>query len=71
MTNRIIRTARRIARLSGFQSAPYIVYGAGESARGPYAANAAGRLEAARAFWFAPAPDGAVLYAGDIEIARD
>lgn len=68
---KVIRTARRIARLAGFQSAPYIVYGSGECARGPYSATAMGRLEAARAFWYAPAPEGAVLYAGDIEISRD
>lgn len=69
--NKVLRTARRIARLAGFKSEPYIVYGCGDAARGPYAATAYGRLEAARAFWYAPAPDGAVLYAGDIEIARD
>lgn len=58
MANRIIRTARRIARLAGFQAAPYIVYGCGQAARGPYNATAAGRLAAARAFWFAPPRTG-------------
>jgi hypothetical protein len=70
MNNRIIRTARRIARLGGFGSAPYIVYGTGQYARGPYNGTAAGRLEAARCFYRAPAPDGATLYVGDTEVAR-
>ena len=69
--NTTIRLARRIARLAGFGVAPYIVYGAGDTARGPYRATAAGRLAAARAFRFAPAPGGATLYAGDVEIARE
>ncbi|MCU0806404.1 MAG: hypothetical protein MUC53_00170 [Candidatus Contendobacter sp.] len=66
-----LRLARRIARLAGFTAAPYIVYGTGSCARGPYNGTAAGRLAAARAFRFAPSPDGATLYAGDVVIARD
>lgn len=70
MNNRIIRTARRISRLAGFESNPYIMYGAGQCIRGPFLSSAAGRLAAARAFHRAPSPNGAILYAGEIEIAR-
>jgi len=70
-TTATIRLARRIARLGGFGAAPYIVYGTGSCVRGPYRATAGGRLAAARAFRFAPSPDGATLYAGEVVIARD
>lgn len=68
--NQTLRIARRIARLAGYGQAPYIVYGTGQTARGPYNGTAAGRLAAARAFRFGPAPDGAILYADQVEIAR-
>lgn len=71
MNTTTLRLARRIARLAGFGAAPYIVYGTGQAVRGPYSATAAGRLAASRAFRFAPSPDGATLYAGDVVIARD